>query len=229
MIAGHNSSVRILVIEDDPDVADGVATALKRAGYLSEVIYDGYEGETAALMNNYAAILLDWMLPTKDGRLICSTLRSAGITTPILMMTAKDDVPDRVSGLNSGADDYIGKPFAIEELLARIQALIRRDAPIRTSVLNFGTISLDTLAQTVNVSGSDVTLTHREYSLLEALMRNQGRVLSRETILARVFNSDEALPNTVNFHMSSLRKKVDPEGQFIQTVHSFGYVLRRKN
>ncbi len=220
--------MRLLVVEDDFDVAEGVSIALKRAGYQVEIAYDGLEGETAALMNSYAAILLDWMLPSKDGMAICQTLRASGIATPILMMTARDEVPDRVAGLNSGADDYLGKPFDVDELLARVQALIRRDSPRRQSVLKFGPIELDSLAQTVKVNDTAVLLTLREFSLLEALMRNQGRVLSREVILTRVFNSDEALPNTVNFHMSSLRKKVDPHGLYIQTVHAVGYVLRSK-
>lgn len=222
----HNGTVRILIIEDDPDIAEGVATALKRAGHQPEIAADGILGESEALLNSYSVILLDLMMPGRGGREVCRNLRSAGVATPILMVTARDDVPDRVEGLNAGADDYLVKPFAIEELLARVNALTRRETVRRASVLCIGDIELDTIAHTAKVRGREVSLTHREYSLLEALLRNQGRVLTRETILEKIFNTDEALPNTVNFHMSSLRKKVDPESKFIQTIHGLGYVAR---
>ena len=218
--------MRILVVEDDPDIAYGVETALKRAGYRPEVRDNGIDGEEAAFLSAYGVILLDLMLPGRDGRKVCKNLREGGISTPILMMTARDEVSDRVLGLDAGADDYLVKPFAIDELLARVRALTRRESTRRSSILHNGPIEMDTLSQTVTVGGNPVKLTHREYELLEALIRNQGRVLSREQIIERVFNSDEALPNTVNFHMSSLRKKVDPESKMIQTVHGFGYVIQ---
>jgi DNA-binding response OmpR family regulator len=221
--------VRILIIEDDHDIAKGVQLALKREGYHTELAEDGISGEEMAIMGNFGLILLDLMLPGRNGREVCRNLREADISTPILMMTARDEISDRVLGLDAGADDYLVKPFAIEELLARIRALSRREASRKTSELHYGFITLDTNAQSVEVRGEKVQLTHREYELLEALMRNSGRVLSRETIIERVFNSTEALPNTVNFHMSSLRKKVDPESELIQTVHGFGYVLRSKS
>lgn len=220
--------MRILIVEDDADIAGGVETALKRAGYQVEVATNGPDGEAAGMLNSYGAILLDWMLPQKDGREVCRTLRQAGVDTPILMMTARDEVQDRVAGLNTGADDYLGKPFAIEELLARIQALLRRDSARRSETMSFGDLEIDAKSQTAKVAGQPVLLTQREFSLLEALMRNPGRILSREVILERVFNNDDALPNTVNFHMSSLRKKVDPHSKWIQTVHGLGYVLRSR-
>lgn len=217
--------MRILIVEDEPDIARGIETALRREGYQTEIAEDGEQGQEAAIMNSYAVILLDLMLPKLDGGAVCRNLREAGIDTPIIMVTARDEVSDRVRGLNTGADDYLVKPFAIEELLARVKALTRRETRQRASKLRVGDIELDTMAQTVTVAGKAVPLTHREYSLLEALMRNRERVLTREVILERVFNSDEALPNTVNFHMSSLRKKVDPESKWIQTVHGFGYKI----
>lgn len=222
----QNRCVRTLIIEDDPDIAAGVAKALQRAGYQTETAYDGPSGENLAMMNSYAAIVLDWMLPGKDGRAVCESLRKAGVATPVLMMTARDEVPDRVAGLSSGADDYLGKPFAVEELVARIQALVRRDSANRAGLLEFGGLKLDPNTHCARVDGESVSLTQREFDLLEALMRNPGRVLTRDVILERVFNNDEALPNTVNFHMSSLRKKVDPGARLIQTVHGVGYVLR---
>ncbi len=218
--------MRILIVEDDPDIAEGIEIALRRASYKPEVARDGVRGEELAFLNSYAVILLDLMLPGRDGREVCKNLRNAGISTPILMITARDQVNDRVFGLDAGADDYLVKPFAIEELLARIRALTRRESKKRGTVLEFGPIKLDTLDHAVTVSGQEVKLTKREFDLLEALLRNTGRVLTRDAILERVFNNDEALPNTVNFHMSSLRKKVDPQGQWIQTVHGVGYVAR---
>ncbi|MBS1724842.1 MAG: response regulator transcription factor [Armatimonadetes bacterium] len=218
--------MRVLIVEDDPDISKGVETALRHEGYQTETAFDGEEGHKLALFNSYGVILLDLMLPKKDGRQVCRELREAGVSTPILMMTARDDVPDRVEGLMSGADDYLVKPFAIEELLARVMALARRDSLLRSAKLSLGDIELDTTAQSVTVEGRPVQLTQREFALLEALLRNQGRVLTREAILERVFNNDEALPNTVNFHMSSLRKKVDPDSKWIHTVHGFGYSAR---
>lgn len=228
MDRGHNDVVRILIVEDDPDIAEGIETALRRASYQPEVVHDGKEGEERAFLNSYAVILLDLMLPGRDGRDVCKNLRQAGIATPVLMITARDQVSDRVLGLDAGADDYLVKPFAIEELLARIRAITRRETKKRGTTLEFGGLRLDALEHSVSVGGKEARLTTREFDLLEALMRNQGRVLTREAILERVFNNDEALPNTVNFHMSSLRKKVDPEGKWIQTVHGVGYVLRER-
>ncbi|HMS56185.1 MAG TPA: response regulator transcription factor [Fimbriimonadaceae bacterium] len=219
--------MRILIVEDDPDISSGIATALNRAGYKTHISETGTDGEDEAMLNAYGLILLDLMLPGKNGREVCRTLRRAGVATPILMITARDAVSDRVEGLDAGADDYLVKPFAIDELLARVRALTRREAKHRSAVLEVGDLKIDTLAQSVHVGGQEVHLTQREFSLLEALARNEGRVLTRKAILERVFNTDEALPNTVNFHMSSLRKKVDPESKLIQTVHGLGYVLRR--
>lgn len=218
--------MRILIVEDEPDIARGMEIALQREGYAVELAADGHAGLEAAMLNSYGVILLDWMLPGLDGPTLCRTLRESGIATPVLMVTARDHVPDRVQGLDTGADDYLVKPFAIEELLARIRALTRRDSAQRGAQLEIGPLSIDTLGQSVALGGRPVHLTQREYSLLEALARNRGRVLTRDAILQRVWNADEALPNTVNFHMKSLRRKVDPEGRLIHTVHGFGYVLR---
>ncbi len=213
-------------MEDDPDIVVGLETALKRAGYVTDTALDGEEGETMSLSHSYGLILMDVMMPKKNGRDVCKSLRAAGIATPILMLTARDAVSDRVLGLDAGADDYLVKPFALEELLARIRALWRREHERREAVLVAGDLRVDTLAKTVTKQGEPVHLTKREYELLEALISNRERVLTRDAILSRVWNNDEALPNTVNFHMVSLRKKVDPAGKLIHTVHGFGYVLR---
>lgn len=222
----HNANVRILIVEDEPDVAEGIDVALRRAGYKTEIATDGQEGYEMAMMNSYGAILLDVMLPHMDGKTVCRSLRDAGISTPVIMVTARDALEDRVGGLDIGADDYIVKPFAIDELLARIRAVTRREAANRSSMINVGPLEIDTGAQSAKVGGKTVQLTQREFTLLEALARNAGRVLTRDAILSRVWNTDEALPNTVNFHMKSLRRKVDPDGRLIHTVHGFGYVMR---
>lgn len=218
--------MRVLIIEDDVEIAELLASAMRRAGYRPTIALDGAEGQEEALINSYGIILLDVMLPTLDGRSVCRNLRRAGIDAPILMLTAKDAIADRVTGLDVGADDYLVKPFDVQELLARIRALSRRDAHRREGRVEVGGLAIDSRAQTVTRNGEPLRLTPREFALLEALARNEGRVLSREAILERVFNNDEALPNTVNYHMSSLRRKVDPEGRLIQTVHGFGYTLK---
>lgn len=220
--------MKVLIIEDDLDISSGLSTALKREGYYPEVAHNGLEGEELALMNSYGIILLDLMLPGKSGVEICKSIRQAGIKTPVLMLTARDQVEDRVSGLDTGADDYLVKPFALPELLARMRALGRREAAQKKQVHQVADLVVDTLAGTVRRGDRSIHLTAREYSLLEALIRNPGAVLTRDVILERVWNNDEALPNTVNFHMSSLRKKVDPEGNLIRTVHGLGYVLESR-
>lgn len=217
--------MRILIIEDDPDIAQGVATALRREGHQPEIATTGSEGENLALMNSYGAILLDLMLPGRPGDEVCRRLRQADVRTPILMMTARDAVPDRVSGLDAGADDYIVKPFAVDELLARLRAVTRRESQRKRDVIHVGGITVDVAAKTVTVDGKPVHLTAREFDLLATMARNPGRVYTRDFILENIWNNDEALPNTVSFHMSSLRKKVDPGGQYIRTVHGVGYVL----
>lgn len=218
--------MRVLIVEDDAEIAEQLAAVLRRHDYRPDVAPDGPAGESAALEGSYGIILLDLMLPGRDGLEVCRRLRQAGVSTPILMLTARDAVPDRVKGLDAGADDYLPKPFSVSELLARMRALRRRESVRRESVLAGGGLELDAVARTVRKDGAEVRLTRREYELLEALMRNAGRVLTREAILERVWNNEEALPNTVNFHLSSLRRKVDPEGRIIRTVHGFGYTFR---
>ena len=216
----------LLVVEDEAALADLLKYNLEKEGYRVSVATDGEEALVAANENPPDLVLLDWMLPKRDGQTICRNLRAMGITTPILMVTARDQVSDRVSGLDTGADDYLVKPFAVEELIARVRALARRESSVRAAKLTAGPYVVDSVAQTASVDGAPVRLTQREFSLLEALVRNPGRTLTREAILLRVWNADETLPNTVNFHMKSLRRKVDPEGKWIQTIHGFGYVLR---
>lgn len=226
----HNGpSVKVLIIEDDGGIAAQLAESVRQAGWKPAVRRDGQEGLQAALEGSWAMILLDVMLPGIDGWEVCRRVRAAGMDTAILMLTARDDVEDRVKGLDLGADDYLPKPFEAAELLARMRALARRQAHIKSGRIELGDLVLDSRAQTAERAGQPLKLTPREFSLLEALARHEGQVLTREAILERIWNNDEALPNTVNFHMASLRKKLDQdhEVKLIHTVHGLGYMLRR--
>jgi DNA-binding response OmpR family regulator len=182
-----------------------------------------------AVLKAYGLIILDIMLPRRDGWSVCSEARRCGVTAQILMLTARDSIEDRVKGLEGGADDYLPKPFDMRELLARVFALIRREAVHRTGIIAIDDLVIDSRAHTVTRAGETVYLTPREFSLLEALARNEGRTLTREVILENVWNDEESLENTVNFHITSLRKKIDTpdRNKLIHTVHGLGYVLRR--
>jgi DNA-binding response OmpR family regulator len=220
--------MRVLVVEDDRIIADQIANTLLAEGHQVDVANDGQTGLRAAVVGTYGLVVLDLMLPKLDGLEVCSQLRRNRSTVPILMLTARDAIDDRVRGLDVGADDYLPKPFDVRELQARVRALLRRDKVLKTGVLTIDDLEIDSSAKTVRRGGKEVHLTPREFSLLEALTRNVGRTLTREMILDSVWNNEEALENTVNFHVTSLRKKIDTEGatKLIHTVHGFGYVLR---
>lgn len=219
--------MRVLLVEDDRTIASQLAMGLKREGYEVEVTHDGESGLHAALSGRYGVMILDLMLPRRDGFSVCAALRSHHIDVPVLMLTARDEVTDKVRGLDAGADDYLAKPFDFQELLARLRALQRRGATTRASVIEIGDLSLDTSAKVVRREGKEIHLTPREYSLLEALARNRGRVLPREMIQEQIWGDDESLANAVNYHITSLRKKIDAgrETSLIQTVHGFGYTI----
>lgn len=220
--------MRILVVEDDTVIASQLAKALERERYQVDVVRDGVSGEAQARGESYGLIILDIMLPERDGWTVCENLRKSRLRTPILMLTARDDVDDRVRGLDAGADDYLAKPFDLRELLARVRALQRRDKVNRSGTINIDDLEIDTVGKVVRRAGVELHLTRREYTLLEALARNEGRTLTREAILERVWENEESQPNTVNFHVVSLRRKVDQENQrkLIHTVHGIGYVLK---
>jgi DNA-binding response OmpR family regulator len=220
--------VRILVIEDDVVIAGLLKRGLEQARFEVDVIGDGNLGLQKALEGDYGLIVLDLMLPGRDGWSVCTTLRDRRNITPILMLTARDAVDDRVRGLETGADDYLPKPFDFKELLARVRALLRRDKLHRTRIIRIADLEMDTSAGRVKRAGEELQLTPREYALLEALALNEGRVLTREMIQDRVWMDDESFPSTVNVHVANLRKKVDSahEVKLIQTIHGFGYMLR---
>ncbi len=221
--------MRALLVEDDREIARQIAAALEKERLDVHVAGNGEDGLDEALSRSYGLVILDVMLPRMDGWEVCDEIRQAGITTPILMLTARDSIEDRVKGLEGGADDYLPKPFDVRELTARVRALLRRDAVHRTGKIEIEDLIIDTHAKTVERGGKPIRLTPREYSLLVALARNEGRILTREVILEDVWNNEESLDNTVNFHVTSLRRKVDadPDRKLIHTVHGFGYTLRR--
>ncbi len=220
--------MRVLVVEDDRVFADQIAKSLTHEGFSVDVAYDGQTALKAAAKDAYGLVVLDLMLPKVDGFEVCAQIRQRRLNVPILMLTARDAVDDRIRGLDAGADDYLAKPFDVRELLARIRALLRRDKVVKTGIISIGDLEVDSNAHKVTRGGKEVVLTPREYSLLEALARNCGRTLTREMILDGVWNNEEATENTVNFHVTSLRKKLDADHdvKLIHTVHGFGYVLK---
>lgn len=222
--------MRILIIEDEHKIANAIRAGLEQETYAADVAYDSDDGLASARAEDYDLIILDRMLPgSQDGLEICKTLRSEGKHTPILMLTAKDKIGDRVEGLNAGADDYLVKPFAFEELLARIRALLRRPSASRGTVLTAADLSLDPAGFEVKRAGQAISLSAREFALLEYMMRNPNRVLTKDTIIAHVWDYDaDVLPNTVEVYIGYLRHKIDQpfKGiELIKTVRGFGYKL----
>jgi DNA-binding response OmpR family regulator len=223
--------MKILVIEDDPNISALLSDGLSEEMFLVETAADGERGEFLAATNHYDAIILDLLLPGCGGMEVCSTLRSAGNNTPILMLTARDTAADKIAGLNSGADDYLTKPFVFEELVARIHALLRRGPVMKDPKLECGHVSLDTIGHTVAVSGKPVELSAREYQLLEYLMRNPGRVMTRQQIADQVWGSDyDPLSNVIDVYINYLRNKIDTHHKYklIHTVRGLGYLFKSK-
>ncbi len=219
--------MRILLVEDEAPIADVVSLGLRQAGYTVDVAADGRDGLAQAQSSRYGLILLDVMLPHLDGWAICERLREAGDSTPILMLTARDTVSDRVKGLETGADDYLPKPFDFRELLARVHALLRRDRVHKGRVIQAADLEIDTTLRRVTRAGREISLTPREYDLLEALAGHQGQTLTREVIQERVWLDEDSLSNTVDAYVRLLRRKIDAdfEVKLIQTVHGVGYKL----
>lgn len=222
--------MRILVVEDEHKIAGAIKRGLEQEAYAVDVAYDADEGLSSGLTAEYDLIVLDRMLPgIVEGVDICRELRANGIHVPILMLTAKDGVSDRVAGLNSGADDYLVKPFAFEELLARIRALLRRPQETKGTELAIDDLVLNTVTYEVTRAGRPISLSSKEYALLEYLLRNQNRVLTKDNIISHVWNYDaDVLPNTVEVYMGYLRTKIDKPFRgpnLIQTVRGFGYKL----
>jgi DNA-binding response OmpR family regulator len=220
--------MRLLLVEDDKKAARVLTRGFVEDGFIVDVAHSGDVGDELAAANRYDVIVLDWLLPRKDGLAVCRDLRGRGVRTPILMLTARDSLPDRVSGLDSGADDYLTKPFAFEELLARIRALLRRSELTRPPVLKVADLTLDPVTHRVTRSGQEIGLTPKEYAILETLMRHAGEVVTRTRIGESVWTDNpEELANLVDVHVSHLRRKIDQADRpaLIHTVRARGFRL----
>jgi len=220
--------VRILVVEDESRLAELLLKGLTEAGHAVDLTGTGEDALDWSGVTSYDAIVLDVMLPSIDGLEVCHRLRRAGVKVPILLLTARDAVADRVAGLDAGADDYLTKPFAFAELLARIRALARRPPKALDPVLRAADVGLDPATRRVWQSGRKLLLTNKEFGILEYLLRNQGRVLTRTMIAERVWGYDFSnASNVVDVHIHALRRKLNdpPPGQLIETVHGVGYRL----
>ena len=220
--------MKILLIEDEAGIAGLIRRGLEGANYAVDVAGDGKVGLNMALDTVYNLIILDVMLPGLDGMRVCAELRAQKQRVPILMLTARDGIEDRVRGLDMGADDYLAKPFDFAELLARVRAQLRRDKVHRTRVIRVGDLEIDTAQRRVTRAGTEIGLSHREYELLEALASYESQVLTREAIQERIWQNEDSYSNTVDVYIGMLRKKIDA-GQavkLIHTVHGVGYTLR---
>ncbi|HIT31790.1 MAG TPA: response regulator transcription factor [Candidatus Enterenecus stercoripullorum] len=221
--------MRILVVEDEKDLNLLLQKVLKKAGYTVDGCFDGEDAQLHLLGAEYDGILLDVMMPKKDGYTLVQELRDQGVDTPVLFLTARDSVSDRVKGLDLGADDYLVKPFDFDELLARIRAMTRKHAGHRTNLFTAGDLTLDVEQRRATRGGEEIPLLPKEFSILEYLMRNKEKVLSREQIENRIWNYEySGSSNNVDGYMSRLRKKVDGgrDQKLIHTIKGIGWVIR---
>jgi DNA-binding response OmpR family regulator len=220
--------MRILVVEDEHKINRTICQALREEAYAVDAAFDGEEGEELALVNTYDLIVLDLMLPKKSGLLLCKGLREQGITTPILVLTARDSLEDRVEGLDSGADDYVVKPFFMDELLARVRALLRRDTTSKSPKLQVADLQVDTSSHRVSRAGTPIELTSKEYAMLEYFMRNTDQVLTRTMISEHVWDDEfDSLSNIIDVYIRRLRRKIDESYQprLLHTIRGSGYLL----
>ena len=222
--------MRILVVEDEHKIANSIKRGLEQETFAVDVAYDGEEGHDLASTEDYDVIILDLMLPKMGGLQICKNLRKVGIHTPILILTAKGEVEDKVEGLNSGADDYLAKPFSFSEFLARVRALTRRPKKTLNSILEVGNLKLDPQTFDVKRGGKIIELSKTEFALLEYLMRHEGKIVTKDQIINHVWDYDsEILPNTVEVYIGYLRNKIDKafkkSKNLIHTVRGFGYKI----
>ena len=220
--------MRILVVEDEQAIAEFIVQGLTESGYAVDLAADAAECLHWAAIAEYDVIVLDVMLPDQDGLAVCAELRRSGLRAPVLMVTARDTVEDRVAGLDSGADDYLIKPFAFAELLARIRALLRREPAFKGTLLQVADLEMNTASHAVRRGDRPITLTSKEYSLLEYLMRHPHQILTRSAIAEHVWNYDfDNLSNLIDVHIFALRRKLDDayELKLLHTVRGLGYRL----
>lgn len=221
--------MRILLVEDDPGVRRFVVKGLREQAYAVDTANTGEEALYQVDINEYDLLILDVMIPEPDGFEVCRRLRKSGRRMPILMLTARDAVEDRVSGLDRGADDYLTKPFEFRELLARLRALLRRSNELHPPRLTVADLVLDTAAQSATRAGHAISLTHKEYALLEYLVRNSGRVVSRADIAEHVWDETfDPFSNLIEVYINRLRRKIDPDGTspLLHTRRGAGYILK---
>jgi two-component system OmpR family response regulator/two-component system response regulator QseB len=219
--------MRVLVVEDDPLLGDGIQAGLAQAGFSVDWVKDGVAGELALRTTSHAAVVLDLGLPRLAGLELLRRMRAGGNKTPVLVLTARDAIEDRIKGLDSGADDYVVKPFDLHELAARLRALIRRSAGEAAPLLRVGEIELDPAARRVGFKGKPVELPAREYALLHALMLAAGRVLTRDQLTEKLYAwGEEVESNAIDVHIHHLRRKLAPG--VIRTVHGVGYLMPRQ-
>jgi DNA-binding response OmpR family regulator len=220
--------MRILLVDDDRKAAQILARGLREERFVVDVACSAEQGDEMASATDYDVIVLDWLLPDQEGIALCREWRGRGLTAPILMLTARDALEDRVAGLNTGADDYLVKPFGFSELLARIHALLRRSELTRPVVLSVADLTLDPQSHRVARAGLPINLTPKEYAILEVLMRHAGRVVTRARLADRVWETEQdSLTNLVDVHVSHLRRKVDGSGgpPLIHTIRGRGYLV----
>lgn len=220
--------MRALIIEDNPKLASAIAKGLEEHGYAADQCLTGFEGEEAAVRNDYDVVILDLMLPDRDGMDICRGLRHRGLTTPILILSAISTASDKITGLNAGADDFLGKPFEFEELVARVRALLRRGQATEAILLRAGDLELDLARRRASRNGQLITLTSKEFALLEYFMRHAGRVLTRNEIGEHVWDlSFGSTSNVIDVYVSMLRRKIDKgfESPLVHTVIGTGYMF----
>ncbi|MFA6076519.1 MAG: response regulator transcription factor [Candidatus Paceibacterota bacterium] len=220
--------MKILVVEDNKKLAENLKQGLTQEGYAVDVIEDGLVAERRILINRdeYDLVILDRMLPGKDGTSVCASWRENDVIVPVLMLTALDTTDDKVIGLDAGADDYLTKPFAFKELLARIHALLRRPKQSIPSVLISGDISVNTTSRIVTLKNKPISLTLKEFMVLEYLMRNQKKVFTRDELYSHAWDfADSSFSNTVDVHIKNLRKKINDNGKIIQTIRGVGYKM----
>ena len=216
--------MRVLLIEDDQSLADGIATALRHAGYAVDLAIQGGQGLSLARAAQPDVILLDLGLPDMDGVELLQALRAKGVKSSVLILTARDDLPSKVRGLDAGADDYLTKPFAVDELLARLRALERRAGLGLSAEIQVGDVTINLASHEVSRAGETIKISRREFSLLRALAERPGHILSREQLEDKLYSwGEEVSSNTVDVHIHNLRKKIYPE--FIQTIRGVGYKL----
>jgi len=220
--------MKILIVEDEHLIANAIKKGLEQEHYTVDLAFDGETGFDLASSGDYDLILLDLMLPKMDGLEVCRQLREQQIQTPILMLTAKSQIEDKIKGFNSGADDYLTKPFAFEELLARVRALVRRPQKSASEIITVGDLSLNLSTYEVIRQGKNITLSSKEYSLLECLMRHANKILNKDQLIQHVWSYEsDILPNTVEVYIRNLRQKIDEpfKTKLIKTIRGFGYKI----